>query len=91
MMLSGKQPFDHENVSKLIQLITHGCYSLEGSEWKKISPLAKDLLKHMLQVDPALRLSATQVLAHPWFNQSVHELCPLALAEVRIDLLHRAS
>ena len=51
-ILSGQQPFDNENVSRLISKITLGDYSLKGIAWNKISPAAKDLINKMLTLDP---------------------------------------
>jgi calcium-dependent protein kinase len=44
MMLSGEQPFDHENVPRLIQLITMAEYSFESKIWDKISEEAKSMI-----------------------------------------------
>ena len=35
-------------------------------QWGEVSPEAKDLVKKMLLVDPAKRISANQALRHPW-------------------------
>jgi len=43
-----------------------------------VSAQARDLLRRLLDSDPALRLTATEALAHPWFNQTSSE--PLATA-----------
>uniref|UniRef100_A0A287B9M7 Ribosomal protein S6 kinase n=1 Tax=Sus scrofa TaxID=9823 RepID=A0A287B9M7_PIG len=57
--------------------ITHGCFpagtndtpgSLRalGGNWDSISDAAKDVVSKMLHVDPHQRLTAVQVLKHPW-------------------------
>jgi serine/threonine protein kinase len=38
----------------------------------RISDEARDLLSRMLEVDPAVRLSATEALRHPWLNHESH-------------------
>lgn len=37
-----------------------------GSVWRPVSAEAKDLVRHMLQPDPANRPSASELLSHPW-------------------------
>jgi serine/threonine protein kinase len=39
--------------------------------WKPIIYSAADLLYKMLQIDPALRISASEMLRHPFFTSSV--------------------
>lgn len=41
-------------------------------EWGHVSAEAKDLLKHMLKVNPVDRLSATEALQHPWITRKGH-------------------
>ena len=43
-------------------------YSLVFSKKQKVSREFKDLVRKMLDVTPGKRLTAEQVLAHPWFN-----------------------
>lgn len=37
-------------------------------EWKKRSPELQDLIVKMLEIDPAVRISAREALKHPWFT-----------------------
>jgi serine/threonine protein kinase len=39
---------------------------LSGEEWDFISDEAKDLIKRMLETDPLKRITAKEVLQHPW-------------------------
>lgn len=73
MMLGGHQPFEDENVPRLISRITLGEYDLTCTPWNKISDSAKDLIKKMLEISPTMRLSASQVLDHPWINGWIQE------------------
>ena len=63
-MLSGYLPFsdNDDNINK--QLIIEG--KIEMPE--NISPCAKDLLKHMLDVNPMTRYTLQDIKEHPWFN-----------------------
>src|SRR4029434_7478987 len=40
-----------------------------AKEWAHISPSAKDLISRLLVRDAKLRLSAAQVLQHPWVRR----------------------
>ena len=40
------------------------------AHWGSVSSAAKDLIRHLLQVSPAARFSAREVLAHPWLRAS---------------------
>lgn len=42
--------------------------SFNFKEWNNISDNAKDLVKHLIVLDPKKRLTAEQALEHPWFN-----------------------
>ena len=65
-MLSGYLPFsdNDDNVNK--QLIIEGKYEMP----ENISPCAKDLLKHMLDINPMTRYTLQDIKDHPWFNMN---------------------
>ena len=67
-MLCGYPPFYDENNTKLFQLITNIEYDFGSPYWDNISESAKDLIRHILTKDPAIRYSADQILNHPWLN-----------------------
>ncbi|NWY38920.1 KS6A2 kinase, partial [Sylvia atricapilla] len=46
--------------------IGSGKYALTGGNWDSVSDTAKDIVSKMLHVDPHQRLTAVQVLRHPW-------------------------
>uniref|UniRef100_A0A914UIY4 Uncharacterized protein n=1 Tax=Plectus sambesii TaxID=2011161 RepID=A0A914UIY4_9BILA len=71
-MLSGQTPFatgPNDTPAQILQRVGEGRFSLSGGNWDSVSELAKDLVERMLHVDPAKRLSARQVLVHPWIAQ----------------------
>ena len=41
-------------------------YDFPSPFWDDVSDTAKDLIRAILVVDPAKRLTAEQILAHPW-------------------------
>lgn len=50
----------------LFTRIQDGIYDFPDNEWKNISSEAKDLIQKLLVRDPRKRLSAVEVLHHPW-------------------------
>jgi serine/threonine protein kinase len=64
-MLVGTVPFKANSMHELHKLIVGGRYDLKD---EKLSPTAKDLLSKLLTVDPKVRLSAVEVLGHPWLK-----------------------
>ncbi|XP_030029998.1 MAP kinase-activated protein kinase 2-like isoform X1 [Manduca sexta] len=46
-----------------------GQYDFPEPEWSNVSSEAKNLIRGMLSVDPAKRLSIEQVMASPWIRQ----------------------
>eukprot|EP00347_Sterkiella_histriomuscorum_P009234 403342006 len=91
LILSGQQPFEDENVPKLISRITLGEYDLTQPIWSKISETGVDLLKRMLEISPSMRLSAKEVLAHAWLRDDFHQIIDQDLQEVTQDFLNRKS
>ena len=66
-MLHGELPFDNENISELSQTILNGKYKMK----KTVSEEAKDLINRMLQPNPLIRITISEILAHPWFSIDV--------------------
>jgi len=52
--------------ANLFTAIHQGKYEFPDREWKNISTTAKDLIRSLLVKDPRLRLSASEVVTHPW-------------------------
>ena len=67
ILLSGEPPFNDSNDNLIYAKIKKFDFSFPDNKWKNISKEAKDLLSKMLVKEDA-RLSASQVLEHPWFN-----------------------
>ena len=68
ILLCGYPPFYDESDSALFELIMKGRFEFDERYWSEISAEAKDLISKMLIVDPKVRLSTQQVLAHPWIT-----------------------
>ena len=67
ILLSGEPPFNASNDNLIYAKIKKIDFSFPEHKWKHISNEAKDLLSKMI-VKEDNRLSASQVLQHPWFN-----------------------
>jgi len=66
ILLCGFPPFYHQNTNQLYKLIKKGEYSFPDPYWTDISDSAKDLVKGLLTVSPQKRMTADQLLKHPW-------------------------
>ncbi|XP_062254119.1 ribosomal protein S6 kinase alpha-1 isoform X1 [Platichthys flesus] len=71
-MLAGFTPFANgpeDTPNEILSRIGSGRFSLIGGNWDTVSDAAKELVSKMLHVDPHQRLTARQVLKHPWIVQ----------------------
>ncbi|XP_059534438.1 ribosomal protein S6 kinase alpha-6 isoform X3 [Myotis daubentonii] len=71
-MLAGYTPFangPNDTPEEILLRIGNGKLSLSGGNWDNISDGAKDLLSHMLHMDPHQRYTTEQVLKHSWITQ----------------------
>ncbi|KAK4745053.1 hypothetical protein SAY87_011365 [Trapa incisa] len=66
ILLSGVPPFWAETESGIFKQILRGKLDFVSDPWPSISDSAKDLIRKMLERDPKKRLSAHEVLCHPW-------------------------
>ncbi|KAH7887888.1 kinase-like domain-containing protein [Phlebopus sp. FC_14] len=67
-LLCGFPPFYDESISVLTEKVARGYYTFLSPWWDDISHSAKDLIQHLLCVDPAQRYTIDEFLAHPWCN-----------------------
>uniref|UniRef100_A0A665UWZ0 phosphorylase kinase n=1 Tax=Echeneis naucrates TaxID=173247 RepID=A0A665UWZ0_ECHNA len=68
-LLAGSPPFWHRKQMLMLRMIMEGRYQFSSPEWDDRSDTVKDLISRLLVVDPAVRLTAEQALAHPFFRQ----------------------
>ncbi|XP_061681636.1 MAP kinase-interacting serine/threonine-protein kinase 1 [Syngnathoides biaculeatus] len=59
--------------SHLFESIQQGKYEFPDKDWAHITDAAKDLISKLLVRDATLRISATQVLKHPWVQGNAPE------------------
>ncbi|CCF52233.1 hypothetical protein NDA11_004797 [Ustilago hordei] len=67
-LLCGFPPFYDESISVLTEKVAKGYYTFLSPWWDDISSSAKDLITHLLCVDPRQRYTIDEFLRHPWCN-----------------------
>ncbi|KAG0223790.1 hypothetical protein BGW41_005359 [Actinomortierella wolfii] len=68
-LLCGFPPFYDESIQALTEKVARGQYSFLSPWWDEISASVKDLITHLLCVNPAERYTIDQFLAHPWIKE----------------------
>ncbi|KAL4100235.1 hypothetical protein PRIC1_008029 [Phytophthora ramorum] len=68
ILLCGFPPFYDENQVEEMRKILNGDFEFVAPYFDGVSQQAKDLICKMLVVQPPKRLTAQDVLDHPWFN-----------------------
>lgn len=66
IMLCGFPPFYDENNQELFKAILDCKYEFPSPYWDNVSDDAKDLIRRILVKDPKSRLTAEEILQHPW-------------------------
>lgn len=66
ILLCGVPPFWAENEQGIFEAVSKGHIDFESEPWPHISTSAKDLVRKMLRMDIKQRLTALEVLNHPW-------------------------
>ncbi|MCO5596638.1 hypothetical protein L7F22_050705 [Adiantum nelumboides] len=69
ILLSGVPPFWAETEQQIFEQVLKGDLDFETDPWPHISESAKDLIRKMLLRNPEKRLTAHQVLCHPWIRK----------------------
>ncbi|KAM6950311.1 ribosomal protein S6 kinase alpha-2 [Lycodopsis pacificus] len=68
-MIAGFSPFassSEDTAEEILAQIGSGKFIITGGNWGLVSAAAKEIVTKMLHVDPHQRLTAPQVLRHPW-------------------------
>jgi len=75
-LLCGFPPFYDESIRALTEKVARGQYTFLSPWWDPISKSAKDLISHLLTVDPVRRYTIDEFLHHPWIRQSGEDTTP---------------
>ena len=91
IMLCGYPPFYSEVPAQPITQrmrnnILSGHFDFPQREWEKISVDAKDLIHHLLCVEPSNRISVEELLTHPWL---VHINVPSHILTSPINMMDK--
>jgi len=68
-LLCGFPPFFDESIQVLTEKVARGYYTFLSPWWDDISDSSKDLISHLLCVDPDKRYTIDEFLAHPWCKE----------------------
>ncbi|XWS63204.1 hypothetical protein CRYUN_Cryun06bG0075700 [Craigia yunnanensis] len=70
ILLSGVPPFWAETQQGIFDAVLKGHIDFDSDPWPVISDSAKDLIRKMLCSRPSERLTAHEVLCHPWICEN---------------------
>ncbi|XP_010909026.1 calcium-dependent protein kinase 26 isoform X2 [Elaeis guineensis] len=70
ILLSGVPPFWAETQQGIFDAVLKGVIDFDSDPWPLISDSAKDLIRKMLCSSPSERLTAHEVLCHPWICEN---------------------
>ncbi|KAK2582151.1 hypothetical protein KPH14_004511 [Odynerus spinipes] len=79
-ILSGSSPF-RTGTPDLASRIRSGEINFDGDNWCHVSPLAKQVVKGLLTVDPNKRLTAMALANHPWLMESNNTIEPIIIVD----------
>lgn len=65
-LLCGFPPFYDTDPKTLTMKVSKGDYTFLSPWWDEISKEAKDLVSHLLTIDPKKRYGTDEILNHPW-------------------------
>ncbi len=66
ILIAGYPPFNGKTQKDLFRMIRRGKYQFHEQFWGGVSDEAKDLVSHLLVVEPKSRYSATDALSSDW-------------------------
>jgi phosphorylase kinase gamma subunit len=73
-LLVGFPPFWHRKQLLMLRLIMEGKYSFSSPDWTSITEPPKDLINHLLVVDPNNRITVKQALQHPFLQVLIDDI-----------------
>lgn len=86
IMMGGYPPFYADTPRDLLRATKAGKFEFDEEYWGDISSGAKDLICSLLNTDPTKRVSAADILSHPWMREDRHKLRSMSLAKTQVEL-----
>ncbi|CAM9489552.1 unnamed protein product, partial [Ectocarpus sp. 6 AP-2014] len=74
ILLSGNNPFFHEDEQQMFLRVAKGACEFKREIWTSISPEAKDFVAKLLKVDPEKRMTAQEAKSHAWLHAAGESL-----------------
>ncbi|CAG8599210.1 4428_t:CDS:2 [Ambispora leptoticha] len=68
-LLCGFPPFYDESIQVLTEKVAKGHYTFLSPWWDDMSASSKDLITHLLDVDPEKRYTIKEFFEHPWVKE----------------------
>nr|CAB3453642.1 unnamed protein product [Digitaria exilis] len=87
VLLLGSLPFQGGSLDAVFESIKTVELDFSGSHWASISGLGKDLIGRMLNRDVSSRITADEVLSHPWVL--FYTECPLKVVTANLCLTNK--
>ncbi|KAJ2377923.1 MAPK-activated protein kinase Srk1 [Coemansia sp. RSA 2607] len=73
-MVCGFPPFYDEDVKVLTRKVALGQYEFLSPWWDHVNPQIKELIAHLLELDPARRYTIQDFMRHPWVVEGLNEM-----------------
>ena len=82
LLNKGKHPFYNkgDNRDEIANKIKEGKINF----YEKVSPMAKHLIKKLLEPNPSWRYTASQAIKHPWITRNVNDTPPITFNEILV-------
>eukprot|EP00429_Kryptoperidinium_foliaceum_P128488 CAMPEP_0176282956 /NCGR_PEP_ID=MMETSP0121_2-20121125/51067_1 /TAXON_ID=160619 /ORGANISM="Kryptoperidinium foliaceum, Strain CCMP 1326" /LENGTH=495 /DNA_ID=CAMNT_0017623317 /DNA_START=48 /DNA_END=1535 /DNA_ORIENTATION=- len=87
VMLCGYPPFFGETDADVLAKVREGKFSFNSADWNNISEDAKNLIRMLLKMDPAVRYTAAQALNHDWIKNKAPKATGVSLQSNFVDNL----
>jgi serine/threonine protein kinase len=89
VLLAGYPPFVEENQLELFARVRSGEWDFAGKEWENVSPESKEVISHLLVIDPVCRWTAQQCLQSDWLYEEDAKLFCKDLSAARLSMRRR--
>eukprot|EP00929_Paragymnodinium_shiwhaense_P011406 TRINITY_DN11704_c0_g2_i5.p1 TRINITY_DN11704_c0_g2~~TRINITY_DN11704_c0_g2_i5.p1 ORF type:complete len:500 (-),score=149.62 TRINITY_DN11704_c0_g2_i5:379-1878(-) len=87
VVLCGYPPFYGETDAQVLAKVRVGNFSFNAADWKNISEDAKNLIRHLLKMNPKDRFTAEQALNHVWVKNKAPRAADVPLQTSLVDNL----